>query len=286
MKNWRTVIVIVLTALLFWFVKFILGFPSADLEVISVILTIASILFGFLVGFFISELWTRYIEIRSLQGVRTSSNINMIRYASYFYKGNKKFEQKFKSLVEISAISDEIIEWDEGHLEIPYHRAIEDSFRLVKLKQNNKDQVYFDNLLDSYHELVESLVKLDTLYKERLFISEWFLIASLSVIIAFSTLFLNVDHFFTKVIVVAFPAIIVTALAIIYDLDTLVWGRGIITIEPSQLILESIGRERFYITRDKKYIPHSVTAYRTEHDLKGELLKVYENITIHKKVEH
>jgi len=52
----------------------------------------------------------------------------MIRYASHFFE-NKKFEEEFKLRVEKASIVDEIIKWNEGHLEVPYYREIEKSFR-------------------------------------------------------------------------------------------------------------------------------------------------------------
>lgn len=243
---------------------------------IGVILTIASVLFGFLAGFVISELWTRYTEIRSLQGVRSSNALNMIRYASYFYS-DKIFEKNFKYLVEKAAVADEIIAWDEGHLEIKYFQAIEDSFHRIKIK-NPKDEVYFDNLLDSYHNVVEGSVRLDTLYKERLFPSQWLLLIGLSLIIAFSTLFLDITDFFPKVVVIAFPLIIVIALSIIYDLDSLNWGKAIITLEPNQILFDAIGAKRFYQTINVPYLSSKIIGYRTERTLSRDLMIIYNSI--------
>ena len=279
MRSFRAFVLVIFSICAFWVIKFFFKFPSADIGIIGVILTVASVLFGFLAGFFISELWTRYTNIRELQGKRLSEGLNMIRYASYFYN-NKNFEKEFKLLVEKSAVADEVINWDEGHLEIKYYQDIETSFSRIQVK-TKKDQVYFDNLLDSYNEIVETIVRMDILYKERLFPTEWFMLVTLSLIITFSILFLDTSHFFYKVVVLVFPAIILLAMSVIYDLNTLVWSRGLVTLEPIQKSFDALGVKRYYIRKDEKYAPKGVE-YRTEDDLVPELKKVYDDILSHR----
>ena len=276
MKDWRTVILIIITIFIFWFIKFNLKFPNADLDIIGIILTISSILFGFLAGFFISELWTRYTEIRQLQSSRSAYGLNMIKCAENFYN-NKKFEKEFKKSIEKCAIVDEIVEWDEGNLELPYYRAIEDSFKNIKVN-NMRDNTIFDKILDHYYNLIGATVKLDTLGKERLFRSEWFTIYSLSLIIALSLLFLDVSQIFYKIILLAFPVIIVLALSILYNLDTLLWSKEIISLEPNERLFDAIGVKRFYLKKKKKFISSNIKYYRTEEDLKGDLKQIYLNI--------
>lgn len=276
MKNWRTFGLVIITIFIFWLLKFYLGFPSTDIEIVSAILTVVSVLFGFLAGFFISELWSRYTEIRELQSTRCSDGLNMITYAEYFYR-NKKFEKEFKTLVEISAVADEIVEWDEGHLEIPYYRNIENSFRHIKVK-DKKEEIYFDNLLESYHRFIEAAVRLDALGKEKLFLSEWLILISLSFLISISVLFLDVSHFFYQIIVFIYPSIIIMTLSIIYDLNTLLWSKETVSLEPNQQIFDAMGMKRFYQKSKKKFVSKHVKDYRTEDDLKGDLKKVYMKI--------
>ncbi len=284
MKNWRTVILVAFSIAIFWFLKFYLNFPSADAGVIGIILSISSILFGFLAGFFISELWTRYTEIRELQGSRSSAGLNMINYAEYFFK-NKKFRDEFKSSVEKSIVADEIIDWDEGHIEIPYYRDIESSFRHIKKLKNKKDEIYFDNLINAHHDYVETTVRLDTLYKERLFSTEWFVIIILSVLISMSILFLDGTQFFYQIIILIFPVIVSLALSLIYDLDKLLWGKERLTMEPVQIILDSIGAKRFYLKSKKPLVSQHIKDYRTEDSLTGGARQVYLDILKKRKLD-
>lgn len=243
---------------------------------IGVILTITSILFGFLSGFFISELWTRYTEIRELVDHRSADGLSMIEYAKHFFN-NKKFQQEFKKSMEKSSIADEIVEWNETNFAIPYFREAETPFKYIRIK-NQKDSAYFEKLLDNYHDFVEATVRLDTLGKDRLFPSEWFLIILLSIMILFSILSLDISHFFYKIIILLFPPIIILALSIIYDLDTLYWSKEIVSLEPNQRIFDALGVKRFYQKIKKPFISKHIKNYRTEDDLKGELKQVHLDI--------
>ncbi len=279
MKNWKSIISIFGTFALIWFLKFYIIFPEINSEIISVILTISSILFGFLAGFFISELWSRYSEIRSIQGTRSSFGINMTKDAEYFFK-NEKFKKSFLELTEKSSIVDEIVEWNEGHIELPYYRNIQKSFMLIQEDeiQTNKSTLYFEYMLNAYHQYVENTVRLDTLGKERLFVSEWIMMTILSLIIALSVLFINVSNLFFQAIVLVFPVIIMLAMKIIYDLDTLSWSKESVSLEPNQRIFDALGLKRFYLKKKKKFISRRVKDYRTEDDLTPELKKLYTDV--------
>ncbi len=278
MKNWRIIFLLIIVVVFVWFIKFYLGFPNTDVGVIGIILSISSILFGLLTGFFISELWSRYTEIRSLQGDRSAAGMSMIKHAEYFFK-NKKFKKEFGVKVEKSAVADEIINWDEGHLEEPYYRNIEDSFSSLKINGTKEGQ-YFQALMNDLREYYRTTTRMNILYKERLFFSEWLILIVLSIVIIVSVLFLDQSHLLYRMIILVFPAVIVLALSIIYDLDKMTWGRELITMEPTQIILDAIGVKRFYLKRDLKFVSKRIKdkGYRTEDDLKGELKKVHQNI--------
>jgi len=277
MKQIRTFLVVVITIFIFWFIKFYLKFPSADLEVIGIILTIASILFGLLAGFFISGLGVRYVEIRELQNLWSAETINMIKYGETFYKNNKQFEKEFKKSVEKSSIVDEIVEWTEGHLALPYFRKISSSFEKLKIK-SKKEDAYFKRMLESSDESMKALTRLDNLGKEKLFPSEWIIMITLSLIIALAILFLPTNHIFYRIIILVFPIIIAMTLLLIYNLNSLYWNKEMISLEPNQRILDAIDEKRFYLKEKKEFISKNIKNYRTEDDLKGELKEVYDSI--------
>jgi len=236
----RPIILVLVVSGAFLFVKLSLKTPTLDIEIVGIILTVASILFGLLAGFFISELWTRYTSIRELQSDRTSRALSMIQYAGKFFR-NEKFEKSFKTAVEKSAIADTVVAIDEGPFAHPYFLAIEETFNFIEVT-NQKEEVYFDNLLDNYDSYLGGTTKADVLYRERLFISEWFILVGLSVIIAATILFLDTTSLINLVLISAFPAIIAVALMLVYDLDSMRWNREAITLDPDQIIWRHLGQ--------------------------------------------
>lgn len=283
MKHWRTFFVLALTIAIIWFVKFVLHFPIADANLLNIVLTVASIIFGLLAGFFISELWSRYTEIRSLQGERSAATLALVSFARHFFK-NKGFEQEFKEKVEKAAVSDMIIAFDEGHMEIPYYVQIEESFDKVAVK-TAKDGQYFEGMRTSFYDIMRTLSKMDILYKDKLFFTEWLIMIVLSTVIILSVLFMDVSEFFSVVVVLVFPPIIVLAMSIIYDIDSLTWGQELITLEPTQIALLAVGAKRFYVKEDLKFKSRHIKDFRTEDDLAGPLKEVYDRIVAQRLIE-
>jgi hypothetical protein len=209
----------------------------------------------------------------------------MIKYAEHFFK-NEKFKESFSKLTEKSSIVDEIVEWEEGHIELSYYRDIEESFTHITDDdvKTNQDSHYFEKMMTAYDRYVEATVRLDTLGKEKLFVSEWIMMVILSLIIALSVLFINVFNLFFRTIIFVFPAIIVLAMVIIYDLDNLSWSKETVSLEPNQRIFDALGLKRFYLKKKKKFISARIKDYRTEDDLTPELKKVYLDIIKSRKI--
>jgi len=260
-----------------WIIKFIFHFPTADISVIGVILSVASILFGLLAGFYISVLWGRYTEIRSLQGERCSAGLMLLDYARYFFKTNKKFEKDFRDRLEATAIADETIDWNEGDLEEPFYRKIGKSFFLLSVR-TPKDESYFNAMVENHSNYVRTTVSMNTLYCERLSLTDWLLFALLTGVIGSSVLLLDGSMFFYSVIILVFPIIVFLTLSVIYELNTLRWGRQLVTVEPTQSILDALEVKRFYLGRDRPYVPKYLSSFRTEKTLRDYALVVYKEV--------
>ncbi len=272
-KIWFVIAVIAAT----WLIKFVFAFPTADISVIGVILSVSSILFGLLAGFYISVLWSRYTEIRSLQGERSSSGLMLLDLALYFYPRNTKFERDLKRRMELACIADETILWDEGDYEEEYYRKVSRAFLLVPVK-SPKDEAYFNAMVSQHANYVSTTVKMDSLYRERLSRTDWLLFAFLTITILISVLLLDTSQLFYSLIILTFPVVIYLTLATISDLNTLQWGRQLVTLEPVQCIFDALGVKRFYVERDIRFVAPGIRNYRTEKNLTGEVLKVYRDI--------
>jgi hypothetical protein len=67
-------------------------------------------------------------------------------------------------------------------------------------------------------------------------------------------------------------------MVIIYDLDTLTWGKETVSLEPNQRIFDALGLKRFYLKKKKRFISSYIKNYRTEDALTKDLKKIYLNI--------
>jgi len=277
MEKFNKIIYIVAIIFCTWLVKFVFHLPSLSIDIIGVVLSVASILFGLLAGFFISQLLQRYTEIRSLQGERSSAGILLIEFAEHFYKKNPKFKKEFIKRMEMSAVADEIILWDEGHLEIPYYHKLEDSFESLTVS-NAKDEVYFEGMLEQLNSYVTTTVKMDALYKQRLAFTEWVVFVFLSIFISIAVLLLEPNQLFYIILILTFPCVVLLTLSIIYDLNTISMGRNLITLEPNQVIFDALGVRRFYMDRNKGSVSADLKHYRTEKSLKGDLRDILKSI--------
>jgi ABC-type multidrug transport system fused ATPase/permease subunit len=279
----RTVLVVFVTIVVVWILKLKIFVSAESPETISIILTAASILFGLLASYFINELWTRFSAIRDLQSERTAAALNMIQYAKIFYK-NKAFEKEFKERVEATSIADMAITMNEGHLEVPYFVHIEESFRKIRLR-TELEEGYFERMATAHQDYVRTVQKLDLLYKHTLFFSEWLILLVLSALICVSVLFLPATDFFSFFVVLAFPAILILALNIIYDLNNLTWHRDYLTLEPTQVVFDALEVKRFYMKSDIQYVHPRVKDFRTEDSLEGNAKQVYDAILAARKKE-
>lgn len=241
------------------------------MDIIGPIFTISSILFGFMAGFTISKLWTRFTEVREAQNMRSATAINIINYSEFFYH-NKEFKKKFIERFDDLAMVDNMIGWDNGHVEHIYAKQIEETFTMLEKDINNQERsVYMTRILAEYSDFIESNTKIDTLGKERLFFSEWLMLILLSIIIMISTLVLYIPNSFVNLLLPVFSSAIVLVLYLIYNLDILEVDRDLVSVEPNQRIFDELGKPRFYMKSQEKYIPDYVKEYRNEEDVPKDL---------------
>jgi uncharacterized membrane protein (DUF441 family) len=279
-KNWMTIF---LTVFVFWLAKRYIPVPPADMTVISMILTVTSILFGFLASFFIAELWSRYSELRLSMTKWGSNMINVINYAKRLFKNSKKFEKEFREKLEAYAISDSIVHWWEVHKTDKYFNAIYEAFDLANPKTDSEN-TFFEEALINLDRASDAKDHSDILGKDRLFSPEWIIMILLSGLIIASLFFIESEGFLLGLITV-FPGILVLALIIIYNLDRLKMREDLLGFEICQRMFDALGVKRFYLKRNLKRAKPKDKNYRTEDDLTGYLKKVYLDVEDPKRIK-
>jgi hypothetical protein len=241
-------------------------------------LTVTSILFGFLAGFFITELWTRYSTIRTLQAEWSANLISFIRYSKLFYH-NKKFKESFTYHMKRYLVCPMTISWQKLEYEIKYFSKLSSSLEILK----NEKTSLLQNINNKYDDCLRGICSSEMLTKEKLFVSEWIIIF-LSAVILVSSIFLKTENLIINIISYAFPLVIVAVLILISELNNLEWSKRNVTFEPIARCYDFLGIKRFYPTFTLDYKPKELKSYITEKDLDKEMKDVFDEITKSKSV--
>ena len=278
MKVWRTILIFAISFLITIPLAYKLPLIQVPVELINLILSVSGILFGLFVGFFISELWSRHTAIRELMSEHGARFLNLISYVNLL-SDNKSFKKDIKAKIEQYAIACLASPIKRQFNLYKYFLNIFPAFEKIQVR-NEKDNIFLNRILDNLDDVSALEQKINVLGKEHLFLSEWVLLLSLSVTII-STVFLQrTGDLFSTTVAAIFPPIVLLALMILYDLDSLKWNEYTILFEPDERILDALGVKRFYDSKDviRGVIPKHILdryPYRTEKDLKGKLKEIY-----------
>lgn len=237
--------------LYYWTIVFSIGFLvidtlAKDVKInfqnfnISLMISVVSFLFGFLITISFSMLLSRTAALRESLATETGRLISI-------YLLSKHLGEKFHKSVE-----DKIDEYTIRTLrdytnykvgrEIIYQ--INDDLKLVELENNHQQSIY-GSLLYILGELEPTREKLESLTKGKLL---WSLKLSnyLLGIILIVLLFLNRGDRFSNILFILLSTIVVFILLIIEDYDNLKIGTYNMNINDSEQIFDLIGRERYY----------------------------------------
>jgi hypothetical protein len=252
--------------------------PIADINILSITLSVASILFGFMAGFFITELWTRYADIRTNQALWVANILNMIHHAKSLFSRNAKFEKEFIKKMDRDLVSNIGLEsWEALDSELKYMIDVKDTLRHVKLS-DKLDERYADKFLSACDAAIIATQRQILLVKEKLFISEWMILIGLTSIILVSASVIQYASLILNVLLHGLVLVVVLALIIVYELDRLLWSEMFIIAEPLEKCFDLLGVKRFYPDRWLSSKPDEVKEYRTYKTLSADLKKVLKDV--------
>lgn len=227
------------------------------------------LLFGILVGFFITDLWTRFQRIRDNVAVEVSGLQTYYLFVKIMknFPGHQKWSQKERELIDEYVRKFFEVEWtDYGKIDPYFNRIIESLKDIGELKTNNEIETY-TNMLPLLNEVTTSREKLFMYGKDKLSKAEWTVIISLASILLFSIFYLNSGYLSSVILTGALSSAVVTLLLILRDLDNLSFGEEMVSFEPYETIFDVLGKPRFYLKRDIKsgrVKPKKDGKYRTD----------------------
>lgn len=279
MRNRRTWQLFIISVIFFAVITIYLPRYSGATELLSLALSVTSVLFGLLIGFFITQMWNKFSSIRRESAILRSSLLGMISNMRRL-EGNEEVKEKFFDRMERFLIAFIMISWDSVEEEDRYFDRVTETISEVEIL-NERDKVIFTQLLDAESSASEARSELTTLGKESLMRLEWAVLMSLSSIIIVSVLLLRDGSTFFRAVATVLPSLMVLTMLILDDLDNLRWGSDVISFEPAEAALKELNKEKFY---EKRFVKEEWVKepenYRTEEDLDRELRDVYEELKI------
>ncbi len=268
MKRFKTVVLFLVSVLVFIVAKKLLINVSYESDVLSIILTITSLLFSLLASYFINELWERYTLVRQLQAEWSAGILSLINYAKLF--GTKKFKKDFFSFLKKYLYLVVLNDWEKLDREIKYFHSGAELFNQILNRKNF--EIYINEFIRTYDSVIEKLSTLSILGKEKLTSSEWFILYLLSSMIFFTSVFIRSENFLFSLFSYLFPFIVILILLLLNSLNNLSTNMEIVTYGPIEDCFDALNLPRFYLKRDLKYISKDrLENYVTEEDIKGEI---------------
>jgi len=220
------------------------------LQDIGLLLTVTTFLFGILSGFFITNRWGRYTNLKTLLTNETGYLIGTYKLSTMI---SEKFAKKIADLIDeylIQAFRYEIYEYHEKTEE--YFYKIFEPFKRLKLK-NKKETAVFNKVTDILKTSITDREEIFFLAKDRMPSFLYYVLWILATITIFSLFNLRKYTLTSSIITVLLSTSIVLVILVLRELDKLRWEEDILAFRIFFRVFDAIGKLRFYPDVSIKY---------------------------------
>lgn len=263
----KTKYLIIIVITLSFLAVFVLPKKEQVSEGISAILGLVGLLFAILVGFFITDLWSRFQRIRENVATEVSGLQTYYLFVQILGKfpHHKEWAEKQQELIDRYIREFFYVEWgDYGKID-PYFNEIIKSLNEIKELKTNKEVETYTNFLPLLNEVTTAREKLFMYGKDRLNKMEWIVVLFLSAILVFSIFAIRTPDLSSLFLSGTLISTVIILLLILRDLNNLSFGEEMVSFEPYETIFDVIDKPRFYLKRDIKsgrVIPPKNIKYR------------------------
>jgi len=221
-----------------------------DNQTIQNSITFIGLLFGIIVGFFITDLYTRYQGIRSNAAVDSSSLSTFYGFAKILGQNNKRWLEKQKRLIKNYIHKFMPLPWERYEETEPEFSAIVDSLQELKYTTDKENETY-SNILGVVSTHSNAREKLVMYGKDNLSWAEWLVILILGFLLLGSLFYVKDDSLVSTVFTGALTSAILILLFFVRDLNNLNFGENAVSITPYERVLDAIGEPRYYKSKSK-----------------------------------
>ncbi len=260
-------LIIIVITISFLFVFFVPVEEKIN-EGVNNILGIVGLLFAILVGFFITDLWSRFQRIRENVAVEVSGLQTYYLFVQVLGKfpRHKKWAKEQQELIDKYTKEFFYVEWSNYERIDPYFNEIIKSLKEIKELKTNKEVETYTNFLPLLNEVTTAREKLFMYGKDRLNKMEWMVILFLAAILIFSIFLVRTIDLSSLLLSGTLISTVIILLLILRDLNDLSFGEEMVSFEPYETIFDVIGKPRFYLEKDIKngrVVPPKGLKYRS-----------------------
>ena len=267
LKGIKTKHLVVITIIVSFLLVIFIPMQEESIKEIGTILGMVGLLFAILIGFFITDLWSRFQRIRENVAIEVSGLQTYFLFTKILgdFPRHKKWADKQRELVDRYVREFFYVEWsDYGKIDVHFNNII-DSLREVEELETIKEDETYANLLPLLNEITTAREKLFMYGKDRLNKMEWMVLLFLTGILVFSLFIIRAPGFSSLFLSGTLVSTLVILILILRDLDNLSFGEDMVSFEPYETIFDVIGKSRFYLKKDIKtgrVVPPKDTKYR------------------------
>ncbi|MEK6909196.1 MAG: hypothetical protein AABX23_04050 [Nanoarchaeota archaeon] len=228
---------------------------------LTVLISIATFLFGIFISFSISDRHGRINELRNNDSLERGYLILMHKYAGTF---GKKYQTEMAEAIDQYLISTLDYEIKDFHKNEKFVDAIYNKIESAKVTNDQQREIYSE-FLDCFSSLIEARRKTIALITDRLSRFEWLVATFLPFIILLSTILTETNSLIVAIISSILSVMILNITLFLYTLDSLSWKEERRIFEPYQQTFEAIGRLRYYpeiLIKHKRVKMHKNKIYR------------------------
>jgi len=210
-------------------------------------ITFIGILFGVIVGFFITDLYTRYQGIRSNAAADSSALTTYWTFASIMGKNkkNKKWLETVREAINNYVIKFMPLSWDRYSETEKEFAALTDTLKTVEYDTNKENETY-SNMLAVVNGHSDARERLVMFGRDKLSLGEWLVVLFLGFLLLGSMFYVKDSTLVSNIFTGSISSAILILLFVLKDLNNLNFGENAISVEPYERVFDAIQKPRYF----------------------------------------
>jgi len=205
------------------------------------------ILFGIIVGFFIADLYTRYLAIRQNAAADSSCLTTFYLFATILAAetGDKAWLKRTEDRINNYVHAFMPLAWENYDKTEKEFSELGKSLQEINYKTDKANEA-FSNILAVYNQHSTARESLVMFGRDKLSWGEWLTILFLGALLLISLFYIKDTSLISVIFTGAISSAILILFVVVRDLNNLNFGENAISVEPYERVLDAIDRPRYY----------------------------------------